>query len=197
MLQIFKLGQVYESHSVFQALFHLGKRPHTIRIICPRISEVEIEDFSFVKTIERLLTSGTIVTIVTDDFLGIKRNLENRMSFLQNNLKDGHIRSNVYDRLARNIRRRLEKMEKVEKLFRSLASRNAKIFRQRRIHAKIVVVESTQDKVALVMSANITPSGLGRNLEVGVFFDDQNCINTLDKYIEGIIDLRSTEAYVV
>ena len=61
----------------------------------------------------------------------------------------------------------------------------------------MIVVESKKENLALVMSANITPTGLSKRIEVGVVLDDQTCINKINTYVDKIIDYGGTIPYGV
>lgn len=197
MLDILKIGHTLESCEVLRKLFDLRRRPLRIRIISPLIKSVQIDDFRLLNTLRRLLASGTTVTIITRNFVKKKAELLEKIESLKQELKDGRITKDCYQRLLGGYSRRLRNVEKAEFMFEELNALNASIFCQQRIHAKMIVVESKKENLALVMSANITPTGLTESIEVGVVLNDQACINKINTYVDKIIDYGGTIPYGV
>lgn len=197
MLEIVKIGHTLESCEVLRKLFDLRRRPTRIRIISPLIKSVQIDDFRFLNTLIRLLASGTTVTIITRNFVKTKAGLLEKIESLKQELKEGKITKDCYQRLLGGNSRKLKSVEKAESMFNQLNALNASIFCQQRIHAKMIVIESKKGNLALVMSANITPTGLSKSIEVGVVLDDQTCINKINTYVDKIIDYGGTIPYGV
>ena len=195
MTKIVKLGYTMDTQETLRTLFHLGKKPLRVRIVCPIVKEVVLEDFSFLKTMVRLLGTGTGVTLITRNFMESKAEALQQLDILKNELRSGKIPKELYDYRLEKLTRKIEGIEESEKLFKTLKDLKAAIYCHRRIHAKIIVVESREENLALVMSSNITPSGMSRNVEVGVLLNDETCINEINKYLESIIDYGATVPY--
>jgi len=78
----------------------------------------------------------------------------------------------------------LKKKDKdVIELLERLDEMGVKIHCKKDLHAKTILLESREDRGVLVASANLTPSGLGSNKEIGVYF-----LNELDDVYDKIYD---------
>lgn len=197
MPRVVKLGYSLETNEILRTLFYLGKKPSRIRIVCPIVKNVELEDFHFLKTLTRLLGTGTIVTIVTRDFMGSKMEAIKQRDLLRNDLANGKISKDLYKYRSEKLAQKIRSLETSEKMFKQLKAFKASIYCQRRIHAKIIIVETKEETQALIMSSNITPSGLSKNIEVGVLLNEEACINEISKYVESIITYGGTRPYDV
>ena len=69
--------------------------------------------------------------------------------------------------------------DKVEiELLERLEDMGVKIHCKRNLHAKTILLESRTDKCVLIMSANLTPTGLGTQNEIGVYFlNELDCVH--------------------
>jgi phosphatidylserine/phosphatidylglycerophosphate/cardiolipin synthase-like enzyme len=181
-----------DTEETFKSLFHLGKKPSRIRIVCPIVKNIDLREFQLSKTIIRLLGTGTIVTIVTRDFVESKKEVIRQKDLLKNNLLEGKISKDLYDYRSKKLSQAIQSLEISEELFNQLKAHKASIYCQRRIHAKIIVVETRVETMALIMSSNITPSGLSKNIEIGVLLNDQASTNEISEYVESIINYPGT-----
>jgi phosphatidylserine/phosphatidylglycerophosphate/cardiolipin synthase-like enzyme len=190
--KIVKLGYAIDTQETFKVLFHLGKKPSRVRIVCPIVKNVELEEFSFLKTIIRLLGTGTVVTIVTRDFMESKREAVKQIEHLRNDLVKGKISKDLYTYRSEKLTKKISSIETSEKMFEQLKASKASIYCQRRIHAKIIVVETREETLALIMSSNLTLSGLSKNIEIGVLLNDSTSTNEISRYVESIINYSGT-----
>ncbi|MEM3612658.1 MAG: phospholipase D-like domain-containing protein [Candidatus Bathyarchaeia archaeon] len=76
-----------------------------------------------------------------------------------------------------------KKDKNVIELLERLEEMGVRVHCKRNLHAKTILLESRKDKGVLIASANLTPSGLGSNKELGVYF-----LNELDDVYNKIYD---------
>jgi len=85
-------------------------------------------------------------------------------------------------------------------VFRAIRERGGRVYFNRRLHAKFVVVDNS---AALLGSANLTPSGLGwdGNLETAVYFEDRKRVEELNALFEELVkeshDPAATVAFLI
>lgn len=70
---------------------------------------------------------------------------------------------------------------------RHIHDKNMEVYNNQKLHAKIYVFDSVS---ALVSSANLTPSGMNKNYEYGVYFEEQPYIKNL---LEDLENLKNNE----
>lgn len=92
------------------------------------------------------------------------------------------------------------KPEKLENrhFYEKLIDRGALIHHNRRLHVKTILLESRGKKDVIIMSANITPTALYENYEMGVLLTDvEDYIYTeVSSYFNKILKLSSTGAAI-
>jgi len=124
--------------------------PREVRIVCPVITDPEICDGNtFLGLVQRLSRLENItISLIT---------------------RKPIVRSQASESERREVLERLNVIETLEAL-------RIKVFDGGKdLHAKIILTESVDDKLALIMSANLTPTGLDRNIEAGICFkNDRN-----------------------
>jgi phosphatidylserine/phosphatidylglycerophosphate/cardiolipin synthase-like enzyme len=79
-------------------------------------------------------------------------------------------------------------------LLKDLFERGAKVYHNKRAHAKLILVKSKSEKLVLITSANFTNSGLHQMLEIGVdgLNIDQDTYDQFEKYIIEKLNLLTT-----
>jgi phosphatidylserine/phosphatidylglycerophosphate/cardiolipin synthase-like enzyme len=76
-----------------------------------------------------------------------------------------------------------------KEFFRRLIDLQAKVFYNKRVHAKVTLVEGTKEKLLVLGSANMTKRGMYHNIEVNVAINNSTSAG-LDAYdeISGYVD---------
>lgn len=85
--------------------------------------------------------------------------------------------------------KRMQRQEEVE-LLEKFEAMGVKVHYKRNLHAKLILLDSRGDKAVLVTSANLTPSGLETEKEVGVYFlneQEENVYRKLDDYVTHLL----------
>jgi len=87
----------------------------------------------------------------------------------------------------------LPKKEKDRKFFLKLLDRGAKIYYNKRVHVKLIIVNRRSHQEVLLMTANLTRTGLYRNHEAGILISsDRNFYNKAEKFIIEILKSPAT-----
>lgn len=89
---------------------------------------------------------------------------------------------------------RKKKFSREEKLFlKDLSERGVNIFYHNRAHAKLILVNSNQEKLALITSANFTHTALYVNWEIGVmcFNITEDIYDKFDEYISRMLNIAT------
>jgi phosphatidylserine/phosphatidylglycerophosphate/cardiolipin synthase-like enzyme len=87
--------------------------------------------------------------------------------------------------------------EPQKEFFKHLVELQARVFYNKRVHAKVTLVESKGEKIAVLGSANLTDKGLYRNIEVNVAISGSsptvlNAYDEISDYIEQVLGQPST-----
>jgi phosphatidylserine/phosphatidylglycerophosphate/cardiolipin synthase-like enzyme len=84
--------------------------------------------------------------------------------------------------------KRMTKEEEI-KLLEKLEGAGVKVHYKRDLHAKLILLDSKEDKGVLVTSANLTPTGLGKFKEVGVYFLNEHINDVFNRLYDYITHL--------
>jgi phosphatidylserine/phosphatidylglycerophosphate/cardiolipin synthase-like enzyme len=96
-------------------------------------------------------------------------------------LSDGDMLSQKINRLIKFkdarvtliVSKKREEDPEEEELLRKLEDIGVKVHHKKELHAKTILLDSRRDKAVLITSANLTPTGLGYQKEIGVYFLNQ------------------------
>ena len=146
-------------------LLSYERRPREVRIICPIVTDPEICDGNtFLKIIKRLSqVEDIIISLITCKPIA---------------------RSRASEFVKKEVKKRLDVIQALEDM-------KIRVFQwpSTDLHAKIILTQSKDDKLALVTSANITPTALNRNIEVGICFKNErdDIYDAIYKYITELL----------
>jgi len=96
-------------------------------------------------------------------------------------LSDGYMLSQKINRLIKFkdaritliVNKKREEDPQEEELLQKLEDIGVKVHRKKELHVKTILLDSRRDKAVLITSANLTPTGLGLQKEIGVYFLNQ------------------------
>lgn len=146
------------------------RRPTSVKIVSPIITNFKIRNEYFLKKIEKLLgcREGISIVVVT---------------------RKPIVRQQMGPEEIKQIKQRKEVIEKLEKDLAEIG--NVKVHQaSKRLHAKVILVENGGEKLFLLGSSNYTHNGIYKNIETNVCIknEDEKLYDELDDYVTRICE---------
>jgi len=88
----------------------------------------------------------------------------------------------------------LPEKEKDKKFFIRLLNGGAKIYYNKRVHVKLILIDRRSYQEVLLMTANLTKTGLYRNYEAGILISrNRNFYNKAERFVKEILKSPTTQ----
>lgn len=168
----------------------IKRKPNWVRIVCLNMRDVLLDKkakSSLRKKLNLLLSQGARITII----LGSNpQRFDHKIRIIKQKYKEEFVEEEI---------KRCEHFKKNEnEFYKDLVSRGARIYWNKRVHAKMILVESGNQRIVLIMSSSLTKTGLHRNYEIGIYFPNAKKLifDNLNSYITHILQLSTTRPLV-
>jgi phosphatidylserine/phosphatidylglycerophosphate/cardiolipin synthase-like enzyme len=176
------LRWAHEIRDAVKKALDIRRKPYKVRIVSLSVKDVLLDGkskHSLKRKLALLLSADTLVTILIG-------NSPYRFDNIVTKVKSKYKKKEDVEKEVK----RYEELKKAElEFYKDLMARGAKIYHNRRVHAKMILVETNSQRIVLIMSSNLTDRGLRRNYEVGIYIPnaEENFFRELDSYVTHVL----------